>query len=316
MYDEFEKRYKITTDRNNLEEKKEDFIKLPTHLVGIFNESPRCLPRGTFLGKLHQLPRSRTISMFSNNVSSNFCGSVPDLSRSVPTTPMLTSKCDRVKLFDIRNGSSSIPRSTTSSLNNNSLMTNALTEHIDSLGQNDKIVKIKMTSAIKTINEEKPTVLTTFKSSTPLSTCLPPETCDDILVNRFSTKDDDFVQLRNKACSLLHSSSSFVIKRPTILPEMNPTDHKLSNKSVNEKRELASTTSIKTSDLAGQKAAALLNDVQPKLRASTKYTGTSIDNEESYEGLILQKVPKYAIPRVITAATEKGENIKADSSAV
>lgn len=315
MYDEFEIRFKTTIDRTNLEDR-ENFIKLPTHLVGIFNENPRILPRGTFFGKYHHLPRSRTMSMFSNNPSPNFCGSVPDLSRSVPTTPLLlTSKEDRVKLFDLRNGSSSIPRNShnfnISSLSNNSLTKNVLKEDNGFLEENDKIIKIKMTSAISTINEEKPTILTTFKSSSPVSTYKAPETCDDIVLNRFSKKDEVFVKLRNnKSRSLLHSSSSFVIKRPSILPEINSKVQDLSKESANEKHGSASMTDIKSRNLAAEKAAALLNDVQPKLRASTKYPSTSVDNEEPYEGLILQNVPKYAIPRVITVANE-GENMKA-----
>ncbi|KAI8116124.1 Serine/threonine-protein kinase 10 [Lucilia cuprina] len=343
MYDKFEKRYCITSDRNlrKIEDDVDNLIKLPPHLVGIFNETPRLVPRGTFLGNINQMARSRTLSLFSSNISSNFRGSVPDLSRSVPTTPMFTFKHDRVKLVDsLKNTSSSIPRypdssnegvlEKTSTVFTKPLLANDIDQIVYLGEENDKIVEIKTTSsipAVKNMNKRHlPISLTTFRSRSPTS-AINSESRDDIVFDRFSKADEELVQLRNQPNSLLHSSSSFIIKRPSYLPERNTTminSHSVQNLqkiSLLENRvkplDSFSSSEMKYTSLAGQKAAELLAEVQPTLRASTKCDRNSIDTEEdSYDGLMLQKAPKYAIPRVITSnPSEKREHIRMDSSA-
>lgn len=298
-------------------------MKLPIHLVGIFNETPRLLPKGIFLGHLNNMARSRTLSMFSSNTSSNFRGSVPDLSRSVPTTPMFTFRHDRGKLMgDLKSTSATTPRN----INNSKLvpeyktLTSDMNQELSFLDEKDKLVEIKTTpslSAVKCLQEETPP-LTTFKSpcssNTTINAC---QNRDDIIINRFSKTNDDLVKLRNQPASILHSSSSFIIKRPSYLPERTSTisnSHSIQN--------LQNIHSSKNSDekytnLAGQKAAALLAEVQPSLRASTKCEINYIEaeNEDSYQGLLLQNAPKYAIPRVATNTTEKRDSIKMDSFA-
>lgn len=319
MYSTFEKRSGITADKITFDEEL-TLMKLPLHLVGIFNETPRSVPRGTFLGNSNQMIRSRTLSMFSSNVNSNFRGSVPDLSRSVPTTPMLTFKNDRV----LKHSSSSMPRYPDSNSKwalENTIDRASLQLPTELPLEADELVKIRTSSflsdAEKMSGANPSKLLTTFLPARSSNYPKIYEDRDNVVYDHFSDKTEHLNQIRHQPnSSLLHSSSSFMIKRPSFVPNRNTTTvqnlHKMPS-FANYAQQQPDSTSKKPS-LAGQKAAELLAEVQPTLRASTKCDQNFILSEESYDGLILNKTPKYAIPRVVANTIEKREQTYLDSS--
>ncbi|KAM7345226.1 sterile20-like kinase isoform 2-T4 [Cochliomyia hominivorax] len=309
MYDKFEKQYKIKINRKRIED---DIETLPLYLVGIFNETPRVVPRGTFLGNFNQMARSRTLSMFSFATTSNFRGSVPDLSRSVPSTPIFTFRNDCMKIVGgTKSSYSSEHRNSHNSFNTTNQKDNSLSSDMykeECLIEKDKIVEIKTqssSSSVKRINEGNPPVLlTTFKS--PCSFTTMSENCNDIVIDRFSKRSEEG-KMRNQPNSILNSSSSFIIKRPSYLPGTNIA--MINSQSIHNLQNISSSdnTKIKHTNLAGQKAAALLAEVQPTLRGTTKFDSDSSNTEETYHELVLQMAPKYAIPRVTTSPSEKRE---------
>lgn len=342
LFDEFEKRYGIATDRKSNDECMQFPIKLPNHLIGIFNEAPRLVPKGVFLGNSQQMARSRTLSMFSSNISSNFRGSVPDLSRSVPNTPVFYKQDRSIGVVEKQAYTSSMPRRPNKITAAPSVPTSSgskavggptkLKQDADEEDRKDKIIEIKTSSsafaANSIINDRNQPVLTTFRASLSPSSSIFRDHSDDLVIDRFSRKsllsDEESVNLREQAHSLLHSSSSFIIKRPSFLPERNSTMIGSSSFQNIHEKPLAE-QSVKLCDgsvvghinMAAKKAAALLDEVQPTLRTSTKYKNDPTHAEEaSYEGLMLRRAPKYEIPRIIsTTATEKNDNKNMDSAA-
>lgn len=334
---EFGKRYGIRDEEKHFDDLMQLSIELPNHLVGIFNDLPRVVPKGTFLNSAQQMLRSRTLSMFSSGISSNFRSSVPDLSRSVPNTPLFF-KQDRPRVTDLQDGTSSMPRprpSSKSDMNRHNKMNYSnntspkfvefrkFPQVVNETFHEEDVVEIKTSptpSTINTIKEENNPPLTTFRSSFSPSTVALREHNDDMVVNRFGRKtmssNEELRNIRVDPHSLLHPSSSFVIKRPSVLPERSMSmtaSHSLHN--IPEGYPAKRRQQIPNdAHLAGEKAAALLDEVDPQLRATLRRSET-YEEDKLYEGFLLQRGPKFTLPRIVPNATEKPNTKDADSVA-
>uniref|UniRef100_A0A1I8PK28 Protein kinase domain-containing protein n=1 Tax=Stomoxys calcitrans TaxID=35570 RepID=A0A1I8PK28_STOCA len=327
VLNDFGRRYGyVECERNFIEAMKSPF-ELPSHLVGIFNDIPRIVPKGVFLNNSQQMLRSRTLSMFSPGISSNFRSSVPDLSKSVPNTPILIKQQCPKTSNELPVGTSSMPRpsynTTTNAptkLNysrNPSLNYNIMPSDGNQFMETEEdLVEIKtspISNVTQTIKEEVNPVLTTFGNSHLQTKIDTREYSDDSAFNRFDRKslasDKDITNLRVDTRPLLHPSSSFTIKRPSILPERSS-----SMSASISLHNLPEGFSAPTSDsnVAAEKAAALLNDVDPLLRATLRRSQTHEDGKP-YEGFLLQRAPRFTLPRIVPKPTNN-QNIKDEDS--
>lgn len=332
MLDEFEKRYGTLEDRMqiqmNLSQKP---IELPTYLVRIFNGTSRQVPKGAFLQQAHDGARSRTSSRLNDNW---FRNSVPDLSKSVPTTPIFykQERLRALKELEISDRTASVPRrhSNKVNLSNSSEfepttltqcddINNSQSEEVYQFNPEDyekRVVKIRTKPYVSNnINTYDRPNLVTFRASFSHSP-QPYGSSDDFMPNRFSRlsiNDDDPTMLRHQAQSLLFPSSSFAIKRPSLLPERSMSVggskslHNIHETSASN-MHMASNETLSRSriDESTSRTAALLNQIEPQLRASIKRDETSLyETEDSYEGMVLRTAPKYMIPRVLNKISGK-----------
>lgn len=333
----FRERYNSAGIETKCDELLQSPIELPQNLVGIFDNTPRILPKGIFLSNAQQMSRSRTLSMFSSSISSNFRSSVPDLSRSVPNTPVFYKHGRTNALSEAQDGAySSMPRPSRPQ-NNSDKNTSLVKYPSGSYGKGLESVKLSVTeepeeqdvvkintlsmvSPTQNIKEQSFPALSTFKASHSPSTKFR-ETRDGIVLNRFDRnsfiQDDEVGNLRLEAHSLLHSSSSFVIKRPSFMPERNTNlnaSYSLHNIQETYSRNQSRPHHQSERNLAGEKAAALLDEVDPKLRATLK-TDQIYHDKGPFDGFLLQKGPKFTIPRIVPNSAEKQNNKDVDSLA-
>ncbi|XP_053964757.1 serine/threonine-protein kinase 10 isoform X1 [Anastrepha ludens] len=354
MSERFEKKYGPIPDRVPFTLKD---IEVPLQLRGFFNDAPRSLPRGLFLSG-NQMLRSRTYFSLSLDPRAKFHGSTPDLSRSVPTTPVFR------KFGPTKERSDSLaleraPR----------LREERFTDEIVELRQAHGVltprfvsaaataasssaagvVKVDMPSDVgqlKAINVQTPTLgasrqvdserplLSTFRSTMPpqsshnneltknMNTNIYSTPHADIVSNRFNKKENLKVDeptttisettisnkpdLRHQAQNLLYSSS-FAIKRPSL--------YGTGRSSLGSTQSLydiyEGTTRFNTPAervepgvrLPNKKATALLDSIEPSLRASIKLGSVQEVNN------LDDKEVKYTIPRIEVKDKKSKRNI-------
>ncbi|KAM8713222.1 hypothetical protein ACLKA7_013522 [Drosophila subpalustris] len=324
--DEHEKRHGLVANRVEFENLE---VELPLRLRGIFNErSARLLPRNTFID-VQQLPRSRSslLMLGGGGGRSNFRGSAPDLSRSVPSTPILhrqqraQMRSDLVLQEEDDNGSSeeqmkrasvaTMPRAGAGQLRLITQMPPTTNE----------LVKV-VTSTPQLNSAEEPNAkpaMSTFRQSTPPL----PKTPDELglVSNRFGRPEtaSETVELRihegpvltAHTQRLLHSTS-FAIKRPSLASRSSGRSSLSSAQSMYNMHELSTSTRY-CSDAelifdAGRKAAALLDEVQPQLRSTVKSTLDSTQSNSNGNGNVTNActddfyhdlyAAKYRLPRI------------------
>uniref|UniRef100_A0A1A9WAE5 Protein kinase domain-containing protein n=1 Tax=Glossina brevipalpis TaxID=37001 RepID=A0A1A9WAE5_9MUSC len=333
MLDEFERRYGMLEDRTqiqtNLSQKP---IELPTYLNRIFEGTPRHVPKGAFLQQAYDGARLRPSSRLNNNL---FRNSVPDLSKSVPTTPIFykQERLKALKELEISDRTASVPRRHSSKMNlpnssefettriaNEDIPNNTESEEVYQFNPEDyekRVVKIRTKPYVDSnnINAYDRPSLVTFRASFSHSP-QPYGSSDEFMPNRISrlSVNDDSTMLRHQAQSLLFPSSSFAIKRPSLLPERSMSVggskslHNIHEVSTNNNMQMASNENLSRPRIvvSTSRTAALLNQIEPQLRASIKRDETSLyETENSYEGMVLRTAPKYTIPRVINKISGK-----------
>ncbi|KAH8384592.1 hypothetical protein KR093_001798 [Drosophila rubida] len=315
--DEHEKRYGLVANRGEFENLE---VELPLRLRGIFNDrSARLLPRNTFIDP-QQLPRSRSslLNLGGAGVGlagrANFRGSAPDLSRSVPSTPIMHKqqralmRSDHVLLEEEHDNGVDGP------LKRASVATLPGRGELRLITQPpvaNEVVKV-VTSTPQLNSAEDASVkpaMSTFRQTTPP----PPKTPDELglVSNRFGRPSNavasEAVELRihegpvltAHTQRLLHSTS-FAIKRPSLASRSSGRSSLSSAQSMYNMHELMSSTRY-CSDAelvfdAGRKAAALLDEVQPQLRSTLKPTlGAATASDDFYHDLY---AAKYRLPRV------------------
>lgn len=346
-------------------------IEVPLQLRGFFNDAPRSLPRGLFLND-NQMLRSRTYFTLSSDPRAKFTGSTPDLSRSVPTTPIFRKfaqtklRSDSLALerapklreerltddiVELRQThgvltprfASAAPATATAAPTTTALST---IDNIDmpcDAGQLKAInVQTLTLGASRQVDTERPT-LSTFRSTMPpqsqnantTKTYNAPLRDADIINDRFSKRDNARVdepttsssssssittelpnnepELRQQAQNLLYSSS-FAIKRPSLYGS--------GRSSLGSSQSLYNiyegTTHINNehppplpppppplppfNSLAGRKANALLDSIEPSLRASIKLNSVPEQNNLDDNDV------KYTIPRIGTTDRKSKKN--------
>ncbi|XP_022229898.2 serine/threonine-protein kinase 10 isoform X3 [Drosophila obscura] len=323
--DEHEKRFGLVSNRAEFEDQE---VKLPERLRGIFNErSSRLVPRNTFIDA-QQMPRSRSsLLMMGGNAGRlyNFRGSAPDLSRSVPSTPIMHKQQRAQMMGDLVLEEDEdllvekMKRASVTTLPGQSQL-RLITVQTPT---NELVKVVTSTPPLNSAEESnvKP-AMSTFRQSTPTPPPLP-KTPDDLglVSNRFSRIDakaaeEASVELRIQegpvltahTKRLLHSTS-FAIKRPSVTSRSSGRSSLSSAQSMYNMNEL---TNRYTSDAelifsdCGRKAAALLDEVQPDLRSSVKPghsrqngSAVSADSAASSDDFYCELyAQKYKLPRI------------------
>ncbi|XP_034141685.1 serine/threonine-protein kinase 10 isoform X2 [Drosophila guanche] len=337
--DEHEKRYGLVSNRSEFEDQE---VELPVRLRGIFNErSSRLVPRNTFIDT-QQMPRSRSSLLMMGGSAGrlyNFRGSAPDLSRSVPSTPIMHRQQRAQMMGDLvleEDEDMLVEQMKRASVT--TLPAQSHLRLITSERPTNELVKV-VTSTPPLNSAEEPNgkpAMSTFKQSTPTPPPMP-KTPDDLglVSNRFSRIDakaaeEASVELRilegpvltAHTKRLLHSTS-FAIKRPSLASRSSGRSSLSSAQSMYNMNEL---TSKYTSDAelifsdSGRKAAALLDEVQPDLRSSVKpghsrQNGSAVSadsaacSDDLYCDLYAQK---YKLPRI----TQRQLSLDEDASAI
>nr|XP_036231369.1 serine/threonine-protein kinase 10 isoform X2 [Bactrocera oleae]XP_036231370.1 serine/threonine-protein kinase 10 isoform X2 [Bactrocera oleae]XP_036231371.1 serine/threonine-protein kinase 10 isoform X2 [Bactrocera oleae]XP_036231372.1 serine/threonine-protein kinase 10 isoform X2 [Bactrocera oleae] len=326
-------------------------IVLPLQLRGFFNDAPRSLPRGLFLND-NQMLRSRTYFTLSSDPRAKFTGSTPDLSRSMPTTPIFR-KFAQTKL---RSDSLALERApklreqrSTADIVELRQAHGVLTPRFATVDaapttatttNNDIIDMPSVAGQLKAINVQTPTLgasrqvdierptLSTFRNTMPAQSRNAPMRDADIVNDRFSKRDNVSVdeptassaarattksaltnnepELRQQAQNLLYSSS-FAIKRPSLYGSGRSSLG--SSQSLYDIYE--GTTRFNNEHtapplppigLAGRRASALLDSIEPSLRASIK-----LNSVQELHNLDDNEV-KYTIPRIGTTDRKSKKN--------
>ncbi|XP_011204222.2 serine/threonine-protein kinase 10 isoform X1 [Bactrocera dorsalis] len=368
MSERFEQKYGPIPERVPFT--KQD-IEVPLQLRGFFNDAPRTLPRGLFLSD-NQMLRSRTYFTLSSDPRAKFTGSTPDLSRSVPTTPIFRKfaqpklRSDSLalerapKLREQRTAEDIVelrqahgvltPRFAASGAGTAAPTAAALTtattttnENVDlpsAAGQLKAInVQTPTLGASRQVDTERPT-LSTFRSTMPPPTSQYATTTAkssraplrdaDIVHERFNKRDSARVvdpttaatastaatttsetELRQQAQNLLYSSS-FAIKRPSLygsgrsslgstqsLYDIYEGSTRFSN---NNEHTAPLSPPPPPLGLAGKRASALLDSIEPSLRASIK-----LSSVQELQNLDENEV-KYTIPRIGTTDRKSKKN--------
>ncbi|XP_017070259.2 serine/threonine-protein kinase 10 isoform X1 [Drosophila eugracilis] len=332
--DQHEKRFGLVANREEFEDLE---VELPVRLRNIYNErNSRMLPRNTFIDPQH-VPRSRSsLLMMGGGGSrlSNFRGSAPDLSQSVPSTPILHKQQRSQMISDLvleedeeQMLSEQMKRASVTTLPAQNQL-----RLITKLPANELVKVVTTTPPLNSAEDTnaKPT-MSTFRSSTS------PKTPDDfgLVTNRFSRLDANAaaeassVELRihegpvltAHTQRLLHTTS-FAIKRPSLASRSSGRSSLSSAQSMYNINEL-STRYTTDADLifdSGRKAAALLDEVQPELRSSVKPGHSRLNgsvasadsvptSEDFYYDLY---AAKYRLPRV----NQRQHSCEEDSSAI
>lgn len=352
MSERFEKKYGPIPDRVPFTHKD---IEVPLQLRGFFNDAPRSLPRGLFLND-NQMLRSRTYFTLSSDPRAKFHGSTPDLSRSVPTTPIFR------KFGKLKERSDSLALESTTPRLREERFTDEIVELRQAHGvltpRFASVAAIAATSAttpsptpsttvagaakdgvspsdagqVKAINVQTPTlgasrqpnserpVLSTFRSTMPppsSHSSEPAKNTDstvtyatpfaDIVNNRFNRRENLKIdkptttmtdvtnkpELRQQAQNLLYSSS-FAIKRPSLYGTGRSSLG--STQSLYDIYEGTTHFSVERAEpdfrLPAKKATALLDSIEPSLRASIK-----LGSVQEVNSLDVEEV-KYTIPRI------------------
>lgn len=322
----------------NREEFEDQEVELPVRLRGIYNDrSSRMLPRNTFIDPQH-MPRSRSSLLMMGGAGSrlsNFRGSAPDLSRSVPSTPILhkQQRSQMISDYVLEEDEEQLLAEQMKRASVTTLPAQNQLRLITQLPANE-LVKVVTTAPTMNSAEDassKPAMSTFRASSTS------PKTPDDLglVSNRFSCLDakaakEASVELRIRegpvltahTQRLLHSTS-FAIKRPSVASRSSGRSSLSSAQSMYNINEL-STRFTSDADLifdSGRKAAALLDEVQPQLRSSVKpghsrLNGSSVSadsaassSDDFYYDLY---AAKYRLPRV----NQRQHSCEEDSSAI
>ncbi|KAI8039912.1 hypothetical protein M5D96_007337 [Drosophila gunungcola] len=341
--DQHEQRFGLVVNREEFEDQE---VELPVHLRNIYNERPlRLLPRNTFIDPQH-LPRSRSSLLMmggGGSLLSNFRGSAPDLSRSVPSTPILHKQQRSQMISDLvleedeeQLLSEQMKRASVTTLPAQSQL-----RLITQLPANELVKVVTTTPPLNSAedaNAAKP-AMSTFRGSTPPPPP-PPKNPNDLglVSNRFSRLDAQAaaeasgggVELRihegpvltAHTQRLLHTTS-FAIKRPSLASRSSGRSSLSSAQSMYNINEL-STRYTSDADLifdSGRKAAALLDEVQPQLRSSVKpghhsrlngsvaSADSAAPSDDFYYDLY---AAKYRLPRV----NQRQHSCEEDSSAI
>ncbi|KAH8284940.1 hypothetical protein KR054_003018 [Drosophila jambulina] len=282
--DQHEKRYGLVANREEFEDQE---VELPVRLRGIYNErSSRLLPRNTFIDPQH-MPRSRSSLLMmggSGSRLSNFRGSAPDLSRSVPSTPILHKQQRSQMISDL------VLEEDEEQLLAEQMKRASVTT-LPAQNQLRLITQMPANELVKVVTTTTPTNSAEDASSKPAmstfrASSTSPRTPDDLglVSNRFSCLDakaaaEASVELRIREGPVLNAhtqrllhSTSFAIKRPSVASRSSGRSSLSSAQSMYNINEL-STRYTSDADLifdSGRKAAALLDEVQPQLRSSVK----------------------------------------------
>ncbi|XP_017016959.1 serine/threonine-protein kinase 10 isoform X3 [Drosophila kikkawai] len=284
--DQHEKRYGLVANREEFEDQE---VELPVRLRGIYSDrSSRLLPRNTFIDPQH-MPRSRSSLLMmggsgSGSRLSNFRGSAPDLSRSVPSTPILhkQQRSQMISDYVLEEDEEQLLAEQMKRASVTTLPAQNQLRLITQLPANELVKVVTTTPPINSAEDasSKPAMSTFRASSTS------PRTPDDLglVSNRFSCLDakaatEASVELRIRegpvltahTQRLLHSTS-FAIKRPSVASRSSGRSSLSSAQSMYNINELT-TRFTSDADLifdSGRKAAALLDEVQPQLRSSVK----------------------------------------------
>lgn len=297
--DEHERRYGLVSNRGEFENLE---VELPLRLRGIFNErSTRMLPRNTFID-MQQLPRSRSsLLMLGSGGGSggmrNFRGSAPDLSRSVPSTPIM-HKQQRAQMRselvlaedDEDEQVQQMKRSSVATMPSSRSQLRLITQQPEPtpMPTPNELVKVVTTTPLLNSAEELNTkpAMSTFRQTTPPVSKTPEDL--GLVTNRFARLDvnEPPVELRihegpvlsAHTQRLLHSTS-FAIKRPSLASRSSGRSSLSSAQSMYNMHEMSTSTRY-CSDAeivfdAGRKAAALLDEVQPQLRSTLKPNGVN-----------------------------------------
>ncbi|XP_004444558.2 serine/threonine-protein kinase 10 isoform X4 [Drosophila pseudoobscura] len=342
--DEHEKRFGLVSNRAEFEDQE---VELPVRLRGIFNDrSTRLVPRNTFID-VQQMPRSRSSLLMMGGSAGrlyNFRGSAPDLSRSVPSTPIMHKQQRAQMMGDLVLEEDEdllveqMKRASVTTLPAQSQLRLITTQTATQMPTNELVKVVTSTPPLNSAEEPngKP-AMSTFRQSTPTPPPLP-KTPDDLglVSNRFSRIDvkaaeQASVELRIQegpvltahTKRLLHSTS-FAIKRPSLASRSSGRSSLSSAQSMYNMNELANSRYTSDAELifsdAGLKAAALLDEVQPDLRSSVKpghsrLNGSSVSadsaasTDDFYYELYAQK---YKLPRV----NQRQLSLEEDASAV
>ncbi|XP_026842297.1 serine/threonine-protein kinase 10 isoform X2 [Drosophila persimilis] len=342
--DEHEKRFGLVSNRAEFEDQE---VELPVRLRGIFNDrSTRLVPRNTFID-VQQMPRSRSSLLMMGGSAGrlyNFRGSAPDLSRSVPSTPIMHKQQRAQMMGDLVLEEDEdllveqMKRASVTTLPAQSQLRLITTQAATQMPTNELVKVVTSTPPLNSAEEPngKP-AMSTFRQSTPTPPPLP-KTPDDLglVSNRFSRIDvkaaeQASVELRIQegpvltahTKRLLHSTS-FAIKRPSLASRSSGRSSLSSAQSMYNMNELANSRYTSDAELifsdAGLKAAALLDEVQPDLRSSVKpghsrLNGSSVSadsaasTDDFYYELYAQK---YKLPRV----NQRQLSLEEDASAV
>ncbi|XP_039148021.1 serine/threonine-protein kinase 10 isoform X1 [Drosophila simulans] len=332
--DQHEKRFGLVANREEFEDQE---VKLPAHLRNIYNErSSRILPRNTFIDP-QNMPRSRSSLLMmggGGNRLSNFRGSAPDLSRSVPSTPIM-HKQQRSQMISDQVLEEDEEQMLSEQMKRASVATLPAQNQLRLITQLPANELVKVVTSTPPLNSaedvnSKP-AMSTFRGSTP------PKTPDDLglVTNRFSRLDTKAaaeasgVELRihegpvltAHTQRLLHTTS-FAIKRPSLASRSSGRSSLSSAQSMYNINEL-STRFTSDADLifdSGRKAAALLDEVQPQLRSSVKPghsrangSVASADSAASSEDIYYDLyAAQYRLPRV----NQRQHSCEEDSSAI
>lgn len=322
--DEHERRYGLVSNRGEFENLE---VELPLRLRGIFNErSTRMLPRNTFID-MQQLPRSRSsLLMLGGGGGSggmrNFRGSAPDLSRSVPSTPIM-HKQQRAQMRselvlaedEEEEHLQQLKRASVATMPSSRSQLRLITKQPEPIPQPtpNELVKVVTTTPLLNSAEElnaKP-AMSTFRQTTPPVVKTPEDL--GLVTNRFARLDvnEPPVELRihegpvlsAHTQRLLHSTS-FAIKRPSLASRSSGRSSLSSAQSMYNMHEMSTSTRY-CSDAeivfdAGRKAAALLDEVQPQLRSTLKPNGVNGNGhvaatDDFYCDLY---AAKYKLPRI------------------
>ncbi|XP_068147661.1 serine/threonine-protein kinase 10 isoform X1 [Drosophila tropicalis] len=347
-----EKRHGLVENRSEFEDLE---VELPVRLRGIFNDrSSRFLPRNTFID-VQQMPRSRSSLLMmggGSRSSLNFRGSAPDLSRSVPSTPIM-HKQQRARMIneqvleedadDVDDMAERMKRASVATMPSQNQLRLITQMPADATTQAEVVKVVTSTPALNSAEDltAKP-AMSTFRQSTV--TPPTPKTPEELglVTNRFGRMDvaggDAPVELRihegpvltAQTQRLLHSTS-FAIKRPSLASRSSGRSSLSSAQSMFNINDLIAANNRHTMSDAelifdsGRKAAALLDEVQPQLRSSVKPStngsghnrnnGSSVsaDSAASTDDFYQDLyAQKYKLPRV----NHRQLSLDEDSSAV
>ncbi|XP_050743071.1 serine/threonine-protein kinase 10 isoform X1 [Drosophila biarmipes] len=333
--DQHEKRFGLVANREEFEDQE---VELPVRLRNIYNErTSRILPRNVFIDPQH-MPRSRSSLLMmggSGSRLSNFRGSAPDLSQSVPSTPIMHKQQRSQMISDLvleedeeHLLSEQMKRASVTTLPAQNQL-----RLITQLPQNELVKVVTSTPPLNSAEDvnDKP-AMSTFRGGSAS-----PKTPDELglVTNRFSRLDAKAAAEANNVELRIHEgpvltahtqrllhTTSFAIKRPSLASRSSGRSSLSSAQSMYNINEL-STRFASDADLvfdSGRKAAALLDEVQPQLRSSVKpghsrlngsvaSADSAASSEDFYYDLY---AAKYRLPRV----NQRQHSCEEDSSAI